>query len=48
MISLAELSDLHRDPFDRIILAQAIQHGMTIATVDKAMLAYPTAQFLSR
>ena len=48
LIALAELPDLHRDPFDRIILAQAIQHGMTIATVDKAMLAYSTVHFLSK
>lgn len=37
---LAKLPMLHRDPFDRVILAQAIQHDLTILTVDYAMRAY--------
>jgi PIN domain nuclease of toxin-antitoxin system len=38
---LAGLPPLHRDPFDRLLLAQALQHGMTLATVDDAVRAYP-------
>jgi PIN domain nuclease of toxin-antitoxin system len=38
---LAGLPTLHRDPFDRILIAQAIQHGLTLATVDAAVRAYP-------
>jgi PIN domain nuclease of toxin-antitoxin system len=38
---LAKLPPLHRDPFDRILVCQAIEHGMTIITVDKSILAYP-------
>jgi PIN domain nuclease of toxin-antitoxin system len=38
---LAQLPLLHRDPFDRILIAQAIQHGMTILTVDDQVVAYP-------
>jgi PIN domain nuclease of toxin-antitoxin system len=30
----------HRDPFDRIIIAQAIEHGLTVATRDRAFLVY--------
>ena len=37
---LAGLPLLHRDPFDRLIVAQAIQHGLTVATVDAEVAAY--------
>jgi PIN domain nuclease of toxin-antitoxin system len=38
---LASLPPLHRDPFDRILIAQALQHGLTLVTVDDAVRAYP-------
>jgi len=38
---LAALPPLHRDPFDRILVAQALQHGLQVATVDDAVRAYP-------
>ena len=34
MTHLAGLPALHRDPFDRLLIAQALQHGLTVATVD--------------
>src|SRR6266446_1133780 len=34
---LANLPGLHRDPFDRILIAQALQHDLTILTVDDAV-----------
>lgn len=37
---LAKLPALHRDPFDRMLICQALQNGMTIATVDRAIRAY--------
>lgn len=37
---LAALPALHRDPFDRILIAQSLQHGLTIVTVDDAVRAY--------
>ncbi|SFI04560.1 type II toxin-antitoxin system VapC family toxin [Planctomicrobium piriforme] len=40
---LAVLPALHRDPFDRIIIAQALQHGLTIASVDLDIARYPAA-----
>src|ERR1700730_9132154 len=36
VVHLANLPSLHRDPFDRILIAQALQHGMKLATVDDA------------
>lgn len=40
---LAALPPLHRDPFDRILVAQAIQDGLTLASTDPAVRAYPVA-----
>lgn len=40
MVHLATLPPLHRDPFDRLLVAQALQHGLTIATVDTDVIAY--------
>jgi PIN domain nuclease of toxin-antitoxin system len=37
---LTKLPLLHRDPFDRMLICQALQHGLTIATVDVAIRAY--------
>lgn len=41
MLYLPGLSLLHRDPFDRLLVAQALDLGMMIATVDPAISAYP-------
>jgi PIN domain nuclease of toxin-antitoxin system len=38
---LTKLPSLHRDPFDRMLICQALQHELTIATVDKIICAYP-------
>ena len=43
MSHLTGLAPLHRDPFDRLLIAQAIQHGLTIATVDPDIAAYPVS-----
>ena len=37
---LAGLPELHKDPFDRILVAQALVEGMTLATRDAALAAY--------
>lgn len=39
--ALRELPSLHRDPFDRILVAQAIADGLTIVSHDERVLAYP-------
>lgn len=43
MSHLAGLPPLHRDPFDRLLVAQALEHGLSIATVDPEVTAYPVA-----
>lgn len=40
VIQLAKLPLLHRDPFDRMLICQALQNGLIIATVDSAVRAY--------
>ncbi len=40
LILLAGLPHLHRDPFDRILIVQALHHEMTLVTVDDAVRAY--------
>ena len=35
------LPALHRDPFDRMLIAQAIAHGLTIVTPDPLVTQYP-------
>lgn len=38
---LGTLSPLHRSPFDRMLVCQALQYGLTIATVDGVIQEYP-------
>ncbi|MEX2213617.1 MAG: type II toxin-antitoxin system VapC family toxin [Phycisphaeraceae bacterium] len=42
---LASLAPLHNDPFDRMLVCQAIDHGLTIATVDPKIQEYAVAVF---
>lgn len=37
---LVKLPSLHRDPFDRMLICQALQYGLTIVTIDAAIRAY--------
>lgn len=39
--ALQGLPALHRDPFDRILVAQALVEGLTLLTADRTILAYP-------
>jgi PIN domain nuclease of toxin-antitoxin system len=41
VVRLAGLPPLHRDPFDRLLICQALEHNMTFATVDGALKHYP-------
>jgi PIN domain nuclease of toxin-antitoxin system len=41
IIHLTALPSLHRDPFDRMLICQAIEHDMTIVTMDAAITQYP-------
>ena len=40
---LRDLPQHHRDPFDRILVAQALAEGLTIVTRDRAMREYGVA-----
>lgn len=40
-LAVAHLPPLHRDPFDRLLLAQASAEGMLLITADPQLAAYP-------
>lgn len=40
-LAVASLPPLHRDPFDRLLLAQAIAEGLLLITADQQLAAYP-------
>ena len=40
-IAIAGLPQLHKDPFDRILIAQAIIEGAPLITADDMILRYP-------
>jgi PIN domain nuclease of toxin-antitoxin system len=41
------LPQLHRDPFDRLLVAMALAENLTIVTPDAAVSAYPVATLWS-
>ena len=41
VLQLLRLPPLHKDPFDRILVCQAIEHGMTLLTPDRLIAQYP-------
>ncbi len=42
---LGKLPPVHRDPFDRLLVAHAILHGWELATVDSNITKYPVRIF---
>jgi PIN domain nuclease of toxin-antitoxin system len=40
-VQLAKLPRLHTDPFDRMLVCQAIENGLVIATPDELIEQYP-------
>jgi PIN domain nuclease of toxin-antitoxin system len=40
---LSGLPGLHRDPFDRMLICQAMAHGLTLASSDSLVRQYPVA-----
>ena len=42
---LSKLPAVHRDPFDRMLICQAIEHGLMMVTVDDVFDQYPVAVF---
>jgi PIN domain nuclease of toxin-antitoxin system len=39
-VNVDSLPDLHKDPFDRILLAQALTEGITLLTADAQLAKY--------
>jgi PIN domain nuclease of toxin-antitoxin system len=42
---LAKLPPIHKDPFDRILLAQALVEGWTLVSKDENLAKYPQRPF---
>jgi PIN domain nuclease of toxin-antitoxin system len=40
-VAVASLPPLHRDPFDRMLIAQAISEGISLMTSDPKLAQYP-------
>ncbi len=40
-VGIASLPPLHKDPFDRLLVAQATLEGLLLLTSDSAVAAYP-------
>jgi PIN domain nuclease of toxin-antitoxin system len=40
-LAVASLPPLHRDPFDRLLVAQASAEGLLLITADQQLAAYP-------
>jgi PIN domain nuclease of toxin-antitoxin system len=40
-VALDSLPPIHRDPFDRILIAQAMVEGITLLTADATIARYP-------
>ena len=40
-LHLPRLPLLHKDPFDRMLVCQAIEHGLTLVTPDRSIRQYP-------
>jgi len=42
---VSQLPDIHRDPFDRLLICQAIENGLTLVTPDRNIQRYPIRTF---
>jgi PIN domain nuclease of toxin-antitoxin system len=41
VLGMEALAPIHKDPFDRLLIAQAIVEGITLLTVDATVARYP-------
>lgn len=41
IFTLPKLPDIHRDPFDRLLICEAIQQGVPLVTSDEVIRQYP-------
>jgi PIN domain nuclease of toxin-antitoxin system len=46
-LGVLALPDHHRDPFDRILIAQALHEGLRLVTRDQEIAKYPVPQILA-
>lgn len=40
-VAISQLPPIHKDPFDRILIAQSIEEGITLLTADETVCQYP-------
>lgn len=40
-LAVADLPPIHKDPFDRLLVAQALAEGITLLTADATVARYP-------
>ena len=40
-LHLTRLPEMHKDPFDRMLICQAIVHGLVVLTPDELIMQYP-------
>ena len=40
-VAISQLPPIHKDPFDRMLIAQSIEEGITLLTADKTVCQYP-------
>ncbi|MHC1725632.1 MAG: type II toxin-antitoxin system VapC family toxin [Syntrophobacteraceae bacterium] len=41
VLMLSRLPDIHKDPFDRMLVCQALAHGLSLLTPDTLIRQYP-------
>jgi len=41
VVAIESLPPLHEDPFDRVLIAQALVEGITLVTTDETVARYP-------
>ena len=39
--AIRNLPQIHRDPFDRLLVSQALEHDLILATADEVIAGYP-------
>jgi len=47
-VEVKNLASIHRDPFDRALIAQARQNGLRLLTVDEELHAYGSVVLVAR
>jgi len=45
-LAVSDLPDIHKDPFDRVLIAQAATEGMKLITADSRVAEYPAPVIL--